>query len=423
MACGIALLFAGRWIINDTTAADRIVASLLVQDRIETADAIVVPGAGVVNECTPNQNGVRRVLLAAALWRAQRAPVVVFSGGTGSGTCSVARTMAILAHDVGVPDDAIRIETASRSTWENASFSAPLLKGWGMQRLLLVTDRLHMVRASAVFAHFGFTIATAAVPVQEGHDDNVSMLAAGLREYAALAYYRMRGRLDVGEMQATPGGPARVSEFVPAFGAGPLAVLGASYAASWSATGLAGIPVVNLGVAGQQSSEMRDRFEREVVTAKPRAVMVWGFINDVFRASGDMDATLAATRASYEQMIAMARTHGIEPILCTEVTMRPPASWSNTLASWIGPLLGKQSYQDGINRHVRATNAWIRELGAREHLLVLDFETVLSDERGLRRPAFAQPDGSHITAAGYDALTSYAAPILQEHFMGRRSGS
>jgi uncharacterized SAM-binding protein YcdF (DUF218 family) len=189
---GVALVLALRLGINETSVADWIIAPLLMDDTRDSSQAIVVLGAGVLQGCVPNQNGVRRVLLAARLWREGKAPVVVFTGGSGT-DCPVAKAMALLAREVGVPDAAIREETASFSTWENGAMAAPLLRRAGFQRLLLVTDRLHMRRASAVFTQLGFEVRRAAVPIGEGHDDNVSMLYAGLREYLALGYYRLRG--------------------------------------------------------------------------------------------------------------------------------------------------------------------------------------------------------------------------------------
>ena len=120
------------------------------------------------------------------------------------------------------------------------------------------------------------------------------------------------------------------------------------------------------------------------------------------------------------EMIARARDQGIEPILATEVTARPRGdSLIDTLASVAGALRGKPSYQDQVNQQVMAVNQWLIDLGAREGLLVLQFQSTLSEQGGRRRKQFAQPDGSHITPAGYDALTSYVTPILEEFLVAR----
>ncbi len=426
---GIALLLGLQYVINKTPLADLLVRPLVHSDTSGSADAIVVLGAGIVGPCEPNLHAVRRAMLAVRLWRAGRAPIVVFTGGAPDGLpCAVSEVMANLAVELGLPRDAVVLETVSRNTHENAVASRPVLQALGARRLLIVTDRLHMNRATGVFAHEGFAIERAGVPVYAGHVDNVSMLASGVREYAALALYRARGWIDTMDgrlpsVSAAPqagagsGGGTMAGVAAPD---GPIVILGASYAGGWKPAPVAGVPFVNKGVSGQQSWEMLERFERDVVPERPRAVILWGYINDFHRAPKDrLDAAAVKARESFVQMIAKARSAAIEPIVATEVTIRPLDSWSETLGSWVGWMMGKTSYQDVINGRVIDTNAWLRDLAGRERLLMLDMLPVVSDERGVRRAAFAKEDGSHITPAGYAAIDTYARPILERHFTRR----
>ena len=204
----------------------------------------------------------------------------------------------------------------------------------------------------------------------------------------------------------------------PTAASGPLVILGASYARQWPLT-VPGWRIVNKGVAGQVSTEVRERFEHDVVPERPRAVIIWGFINDVFRSPPDrMPATLRRVRDNVQAMVAAARVAGIEPILATEVTVRGAVTWGDWAQEWVGWALGKESYQAMINRHVHETNAWLRDYAARERLLLLDLQPVVSNPKGFRSPGHARPDGSHISPAGYDALTRYAAPKLAAH-LGR----
>jgi hypothetical protein len=85
----------------------------------------------------------------------------------------------------------------------------------------------------------------------------------------------------------------------------------------------------------------------------------------------------------------------------------------------IGRLRGKEGYQDVINRHVLGLNQWMAETAAREGLLLLQFQAVLSEPNGRRRLVFAESDGSHVTEAGYEALTAYALPLLEEFIVAR----
>lgn len=200
-----------------------------------------------------------------------------------------------------------------------------------------------------------------------------------------------------------------------AVGSKTLVVLGASYAGGWDPTlPVAGYRMVNKGVSGQQSFEMLARFEGDVSGLKPDAVIIWGFINDVFRSDrSQIDQTLRRTRESMLAMVELAKKSGISPILATEVTIRTKDGWLEALESMIGRILGKSSYQDYINGHVIETNRWIKETAIRENIPLLDFEKVLADQSGLRRKEFALPDGSHISIRGYEALTQYAQNQLQ----------
>jgi lysophospholipase L1-like esterase len=194
-----------------------------------------------------------------------------------------------------------------------------------------------------------------------------------------------------------------------------IVLIGASYAGGWSSQkSIAGSRIVNKGVDGQQSFEMLARFESDVLAVKPDAVIIWGFINDVFRSDrGQMDQTLRRTRESILSMVALAKKAGIVPILATEVTIRGKDTWSESLQSIIGRALGKSSYQDYINLQVVETNRWIRDMAAADCILLLDLETVLADPHGVRRKEFAQPDGSHISTQGYVALTRYTEDRLR----------
>ncbi|HEY7497059.1 MAG TPA: ElyC/SanA/YdcF family protein [Vicinamibacterales bacterium] len=427
--CGLAAVYFGRLAINRTTVADYLISPLLASDTAGKADAIVVLGAGVVGECVPNQNGVRRTLLGVRVWREGRAPVMVFTGGGTGPSCPVGVAMAQLARELGVPASNVLVESNSYNTRQNGERSAPMLRQIGAQRVLLVTDRLHMRRSAGVFASLGFDVERASVPIYEGHPDNVSMLTAGMREFLALSYYRWRGWIKEGA-DATNRNESHESRIamVPTSGMNPqqtpktpsrpIVLLGASYAKNWDLRTLSGVEVINRGVAGEQTAELVGRFDRDVVAANPRTVIIWGFINDIFRAAPtESDAATERVRKNYTRMVEQAHASGIETILATEVTVRPKDSWSETIGSWIGWVMGKEAYQDVINRHVMATNRWLVDFAKQKNLLVLDLHNALAEEGGRRRREFTNEDGSHITPAGYAAITAYAKPVLEAHLV------
>lgn len=194
--------------------------------------------------------------------------------------------------------------------------------------------------------------------------------------------------------------------------AGRVVLLGASYAGSWNVPTIQGRAVVNKGVGGERTQDMHARFQRDVISEDPIAVIIWGFINNFFRSnSADLTAPMERARSDIMSMVREAEERGIQPILATEVTMTSASGFKERVLAVIGPWLGKESYQDHINQHVREVNAWIREFAAERGLVLLEFERVLSDESGRRARAYAADDGSHISAAGYAALSKYVETV------------
>ena len=99
--------------------------------------------------------------------------------------------------------------------------------------------------------------------------------------------------------------------------------------------------------------------------------------------------------------------------------MRPDDSWRELIASWVNWLRGKESFQDNVNRHVIETNRWLADFARQEGVLVLDFQSALGEPGGQRRAEFVDSDGSHVSDAGYAALTNYARPVLEKHVARR----
>ncbi len=187
-------------------------------------------------------------------------------------------------------------------------------------------------------------------------------------------------------------------------------LLGASYAAGWNPDTLEGCRLVNKGVGGNETKDMLDRFETDVIAEQPDKLVLWGFINDIFRTGPDgMAAAKADIQHRYVEMIERAEAHGIDVILATEVTITRPSGFMELIGQLYGWATGKESYQDRINRDVQEVNEELRRMGADRGLLIFDLEKLLSDESGGRRSEYAVEDGSHLTATAYEAITTAAA--------------
>src|SRR5437588_293482 len=113
-----------------------------------------------------------------------------------SGTAQEALAMRTsLARDFGV--EVRWVEGRSRDTFENAQFSAPLLKATGVSRIILVTDGAHAWRAAHEFAGTGLAVVPAPVglwaPRETGMQRYLPSTAALDRSRSAL--YELLGDL------------------------------------------------------------------------------------------------------------------------------------------------------------------------------------------------------------------------------------
>jgi len=128
-------------------------------EKITSHQAIIVLGGGLRLPNGPEQaaqlaSGSDRYWLAAQLYLAGKAPLVIVTGGNvyeRQGIKSEAFYVAEILERWGVPESAIVIETSSRTTGQNAGNVEPLLREKGIENVLLVTSAIHMPRAYSLF--------------------------------------------------------------------------------------------------------------------------------------------------------------------------------------------------------------------------------------------------------------------------------
>ena len=192
-----------------------------------------------------------------------------------------------------------------------------------------------------------------------------------------------------------------------------LVIIGASYAAEWENPELPGYTVTNKGIGGQESSDLRERFERDVIALKPDVVMIWGHYNDIVRASAEkMAAAREKAQNNYRWMTEQARAAGIEVILVTEITIPIPDTFKETVMAWVGSVRGKQDYRSQKNQHIKAVNGWLREYARARNIELIDLEEALDSGNGTRKVEYTRADNSHVSPAGYEAITRYVSAQL-----------
>jgi len=130
------------------------------------AQAIVVLGADM-NPRAPEYGGatvgslsMERLRYAARLARATELPLLTTGGSLKVGTPAVAELLArVLEDEFATP---VRwTEIGSRTTRQNANFTALMLSGKGVRRVFLVTHAWHMPRARAAFESAGLEVVPA----------------------------------------------------------------------------------------------------------------------------------------------------------------------------------------------------------------------------------------------------------------------
>jgi lysophospholipase L1-like esterase len=152
--------------------------------------------------------------------------------------------------------------------------------------------------------------------------------------------------------------------------------------------------ILNRGIGGQTSEQMLLRFRSDVIELKPSVVHIMAGTNDV---AGNNGATsLAFIQGNIRSMAEVALLHHIRVVLASI----PPSAripWRTEL----------ERPADTI----AAMNRWLRDYARCEHLVFVDYTTVLDDGQGAMKPGLST-DGVHPTRAGYAAMGPLARAAL-----------
>jgi uncharacterized SAM-binding protein YcdF (DUF218 family) len=216
------LLYLGSTRLVSYALARTLEWQYLPPEPMPQVDVIVVLGGGTDSLDYPqqivglNESG-DRLLYAAWLYQQGVSDQFLLTGGLLPGaTLSDAEEMMAAMKIMGVPEEAMWLETASLNTYENALYSREILSQKGIDRILLLTSAFHMPRAVGVFEKQGFEVIPAPtdyfVVVPEWNEDTRPQAVFGvfnllptvdalylttrvMKEYIGLVVYRLRGWL------------------------------------------------------------------------------------------------------------------------------------------------------------------------------------------------------------------------------------
>jgi uncharacterized SAM-binding protein YcdF (DUF218 family) len=182
-----------NWAIGRLEATYPPVAAM---EDVPKADAIILLGG----------KSPARILTAGVLYRAQKADLIVITGGNLPWSARLvpeAEEMAELLVGLGVPRQALVLDAASRNTRENALNTAAIFRSHGLTSGLLVTSGAHMPRALAVFRQAGLQATPVATDLRaERYEGFLDLLpdamalektTTAVKEWIGLAAYRVRG--------------------------------------------------------------------------------------------------------------------------------------------------------------------------------------------------------------------------------------
>lgn len=177
-----------------------VASPLKLEQKPRPADAIVVFAGGVGESGQAGQGYQERVQRAVELYQQGWSKNLVFSSGYVY-RYQEPLVMKALAVELGVPAEAIFLESEADSTYENILYTCRLLEKNGWRSILLVSSPYHMRRAVWVWKKVAPHILVTAAPVQqsvffgEGEAVYPHQIRAILHEYSAILYYLWRGYL------------------------------------------------------------------------------------------------------------------------------------------------------------------------------------------------------------------------------------
>jgi lysophospholipase L1-like esterase len=157
--------------------------------------------------------------------------------------------------------------------------------------------------------------------------------------------------------------------------------------------------VLNRGVNGERSDQIRARFERDVIQVAPAAVVIIGGVNDVYQGRHVEHVT--------EQLHAMYGRAAEARILVVA-----------------GSIVPYNTATGDENARMRQINDWIRR---QPDIVFVDTRSAVAASDNPDR-LFESPDGLHPSAAGYRRMADVIGAALErpderEKGKGKRSGA
>ncbi len=161
-------------------------------------DTLIVLGGSMLEDGLLGTSSYWRAVYAVRAWRQGGFRQVVLAGDANPGHTPVSMAMKEFLVAAGVPAEAIRLESESRSTRENALFVKRMLEGDTSSKVLLTSD-YHMFRAYRAFRKEGVAVRPRPFPDASKQANCIScrwqVFVSLATETVKIGYYFGRGWL------------------------------------------------------------------------------------------------------------------------------------------------------------------------------------------------------------------------------------
>ena len=184
----------------------------------------------------------------------------------------------------------------------------------------------------------------------------------------------------------------------PAPGVDRVVFLGDEITEMWG-TGKAkffsGKPYLNRGIAHQTTPQMLVRFRQDVISLKPKVVVIQGGSSDLAGYAGP--ATEGTIAENFMSMAELAKAHGIQVVLAS---LTPVCDCFKNLTDRRpqGKIIGM--------------NGWLKDYAARSGSVYLDYYSALAERRAMKKDLTV--DGLIPNDAGYERMAPLAEQAIAQ---------
>jgi len=183
--------------------------------------------------------------------------------------------------------------------------------------------------------------------------------------------------------------------------------IGDSITDLWDEKGFGGFfpdkPYIDRGIGGQTTTQMLVRFRQDVITLKPKVVVILAGTNDIAGNTGPM--TLEQTADAITSMAQLATANDIKVVLSSVLPV------SDTVRRDDGEFFIQTRSRPPAK--ILAMNEWLKSFAERNGYTYLDYYTALVDQNGSVKDGLTF-DGLHPNAKGYAVMTPLAEEAIRK---------